>query len=62
MPSVATRIELDIESLVSHIRDMLTKDPDAEIHINPPTTSAAITVSGKVHPESATPTGGHKKP
>lgn len=62
MPSVATRIELDIESLVNHIRDMLTKDPNAEIHINQPETSSAITVSGKVHPASATPTGGHRKP
>lgn len=60
MASIVTRIELDVEALVQHIREMLTKDPNAEIHINPPADST-IRV-GSVHPDSATPSGGHKKP
>lgn len=59
MPSVATRIELDIEQLVEHVRQMLTKDPNAEIHINPPA-DKTIRVGGQ-NPASATPTHGKPK-
>lgn len=61
MASIVTRIELDVEDLVEHIRDILAKNPNAEIHVNPPTAPAAITVSGKAHPASATPTGHQPK-
>lgn len=60
MPSIVTRIELDLEALLAHIRDILTKDPNAEVHVNPPA-PAAITVKSGEHPASATPTG-HRKP
>lgn len=59
MASIVTRIELDIEQLVEHIRAMLTKDPKAEIHINPPA-DQTIKVGGP-HPSSNTGTGGHPK-
>ena len=60
MPSLLTRIELDIEGLLAHIKAVLEKDPGAELHINPPK-DTTIRVGGP-HPESATPSGGHKKP
>lgn len=53
-----TEAEHDLESLLAHIKALLEKDPAAHIVVNPKP-EAAITVSGKVHPASATPTG-HK--
>lgn len=51
MPSVVTRIELDIEQLVAHVRSMLEKDVNVEIHINPPA-DTTIRVGGP-HPNTA---------
>lgn len=59
MAKVLTNIELDIEALLAHIRAMLEKDPNAQIHINPPP-DQTIKVGGP-HPASGTPTN-HKKP
>lgn len=58
MASIVTRIELDIEQLVEHIRAMLAKDPKAEIHINPP---ADQTIKVGPQPASNTGTGHHPK-
>ncbi len=60
MPSLLTRIELDVDALVEHIRELLHKNPDAEIHINAPK-DTTLRVGGP-HPDSATPSGGHHKP
>lgn len=60
MPSLVTRIELDLDSLLAHIRSVLEKDPNAEVHVNPPK-DATIKV-GTDRPDSASPTGAHKKP
>lgn len=59
MASIVTRIELEVEELVQHVRDMLTKNPAAEIHINPPKDST-IKV-GTDHPNTAAspPKGPH---
>lgn len=59
MPSLVTRIELDLDALLAHIRSVLEKDPNAEVHVNPPK-DATIKV-GTERPASASPTG-HKKP
>ena len=53
MASVVTKIELDVEGLLAHIKAMLEKDPKAEIHINPPADTAI-----KVGPQPYTGSGG----
>ena len=52
----------DVEAVIAHIRSILTVNHRTPIHINPPASGSTITVGGKVHPESATPSGGGHKP
>lgn len=60
MPSLLTKIELEVDALVEHIRELLTKNPNAEIHINAPTSPVL-----HVHPDGpggTTTNNGHPKP
>lgn len=57
---IVSNIELELEDLLEHIRTILTKNPAAEVHINPPA-DQTIKVGGP-HPASATPAGGGGKP
>ena len=57
---VISEVEDELEAVLAHIRAILEKNPDAPITINPPA-DQTIKVGG-VHPDSATPSGGHKKP
>ena len=55
---VIVTLEAEAEKVKALIEHLFQHHPDAQVNVNPQT-APTITVSGNIHPASATPTGGH---